>query len=177
MRFRRAPVIQHHDEGGANRLRPRFRIRAFAAALLLGVAGHLGSVGWVLADGTDLELIVDPRVVHAGDVIAIHTPAAWTEVEVTATLVARNGAARTLGNAVTGPDGSLEMRATIPADMPAGTFTVVVTSAAGETKSVTIVVEERVPILPILGFGAAMAVIVFVGGSMWRRRAASPPAA
>ncbi len=133
----------------------------------------LGVAAAARADGADTAIVVEPQVVHPGDVVTIHGPALWTEVPVTASLVSATGASRLLGAGTTGPDGSLEMRARLPDDVPAGIFRVVLAEPGGDTREVELVVEPALPLIPVAALLGAVLVVALVVRSALRRRGAA----
>jgi hypothetical protein len=124
----------------------------------------------VLADGGPSGIIVTPPRVKAGEEISIRGSALWTELPVTARLVGASGATRTIGESLTGPDGSIDWTVALPHDIPPGQYRVVLENAYGETAEAPIVIEESVPIVALATLGGAVAIALLIVFSAWRRR-------
>lgn len=90
-------------------------------------------------------------------------------------IVGPNGASRTLGATVTGPEGGLESRWTLPSDLPEGIYDIVVRTELDEAIDVELVVRAEIPILlTLVGLGT-LAVLAFVAWAGARRRGAVAP--
>jgi hypothetical protein len=174
-------LILRSLESGA--CRPRSRrfarrpVRLAIVALLSGAAACLSTAGAALADGEDRRIVVEPPIANPGDQLSIHGEFLWTEDTVSASIVGRAGAERSVGTATTLGNGALEMRARVPDDMPSGVYEVVVTSSSGETVSVELVIQADFPILPLLALAGAFGVVAVVALAAWRRKTGSGPAA
>jgi hypothetical protein len=137
------------------------------AAVLVGlmastpiVAGGSGASG----------IIVEPPIAHPGDEISIHGENLWTDATVTVSVVGRAGATRALPGGITGGNGTLELRARLPEDLPAGRFQIIVTNEAGEQVGTELIVEPAVPVVPIAIALAALGAVALVAISARRRQ-------
>lgn len=117
--------------------------------------------------------MVEPAVANPGDELSIHGEFLWTDASVSASIVGRAGAARSIGTATTLGSGALEMRARVPDDMPLGVYEVVVTSSTGESVSVELVIQPELPILPLLAVGGSLLAVALVVLAASRRRSGS----
>ena len=161
-------------EGGVTRLRPRQFVRisgALSGVMLIGLI----STGFVAADAPSTRIVVEPPVVHPGEEVTIHGTFLWTDADVSVSIVGRAGAARIIGTAATLGDGSLEMRARVPDDMPAGIFRVVVTTSSGDTVDVELVIDPPFPFVPTAAAVAAILAVSWVLRSTSRRRREADP--
>jgi hypothetical protein len=141
------------------------RITATLCLLVLTIAWP----GHAAADGEATGIIVTPPRVAAGDEIFIQGFALWTELPVTAALVGKTGASRSLGSGLTGPDGTLSMTVAVPGDVPAGQYTVVVRNTYGEEARAPVVIQPELPILPLVAIGGASLVVAVVVVAALRR--------
>lgn len=90
-------------------------------------------------------------------------------------IVGPNGASRTLGATVTGPEGGLESRWTLPSDLPEGIYDIVVRTELDEAIDVELVVRAEIPILlTLIGIGALAALAFVVSSGVRRRRSVAP---
>ena len=143
--------------------------RLWRAAFLGSIVG-VAFAGAAAADDEPSGIVVTPPVVRPGDEINIQGTFLWTELGVSAALLNEDGASREVGSGTTNADGSLSLAVAVPADLPAGRYTVRVTNAAGESVDGSVVVQPEAPILPILAIVAGAVAVILVGLSATRRR-------
>jgi hypothetical protein len=126
-------------------------------------------------------VVVEPAIAAPGAELSIHGDFLWTDMPVTVALSGAAAPRAPIATAVTDGTGHLEVRAVLP-DLRAGTYTVVVMAASGETIEAGLVVESTSLALPLaLAFGALLVVAVALGAlaraRSGRRRPMSPPPA
>ena len=151
--------------------RPSLLARLAAGAVsAVALAGLLMTAPTVMADGEASGVVVTPPIVKPGDEILIQGFALWTELPIEVRLVGKTGASRDIGDGLTGPDGSLAVTVRLPADVPAGQYTVLVQNAYGEEAGAPVVVEPELPVLPLVVLGAATLAVAIVVLAAMRRR-------
>jgi hypothetical protein len=141
-----------------------------AVATFLALVSLLVAAPAVFADGEASGVVVTPPIVKPGDEILIQGFALWTELQIEVRLVGKTGASRAIGDGLTGPDGSLAVSVRLPADVPPGQYTVLVTNTYGEEAGAPVVVEPELPILPLVVLGGATLVVAIVLLAAIRRR-------
>jgi hypothetical protein len=136
--------------------------------------------GGALAHGGQI-VVVEPAVAAPGTELSIHGDFLWTDMPVTVTVSGAAAPREPIATATTDGTGHLEVRAVLP-DLRAGTYTVVVTAASGETIEAGLVVESSSLAMPLaIGFGALLIGVVALGAvararSGRRRHVVRPPA-
>jgi hypothetical protein len=144
--------------------------RLAAAASTVALATLLVAAPTAMADGEASGVVVTPPIVKPGDEILIQGFALWTELPIEVRLVGKSGASRDIGGGLTGPDGSLAVTVRVPADVPAGQYTVLVRNTYGEEAGASFVVEPELPVLPLVVLGGATLAVGAVVLAAIRRR-------